>query len=180
MDQYTSGALLTNRSIKRSNVQAFKAIYTIKHIVKKRRLSKYVRKYCVKLVFWSRAISTQEVLNATSVRNTLSLMHSCGMYDYSGGFAFKVGLPAKSSVSGMILLVVPNVMGLCLWSPPLERMGNSVRGVSFAQQFVREFNFHHYDNVKHTSEQKTDPRVRRADSQVSLLLMTYSPVFLIR
>jgi len=112
---------------------------------------------------------TQEVLSATSVRNTLSLMHSCGMYDYSGGFAFKVGLPAKSSVSGMILLVVPNVMGMCLWSPPLERMGNSVRGVAFAEQLVREFNFHHYDNVKHTSARKIDPRVRNSDSQVRYL-----------
>jgi len=110
----------------------------------------------------------KEILSATSVRNTLSLMHSCGMYDYSGGFAFKVGLPAKSSVSGMILLVVPNVMGMCLWSPPLERMGNSVRGVAFAEKIVGEFKFHHYDNVKQTStnSQRIDPRIRRADSQV--------------
>lgn len=112
------------------------------------------------------ALLLQEVLSSTSVRNTLSLMHSCGMYDYSGGFAFKVGLPAKSSVSGAILLVVPNVMGLCLWSPALERMGNSVRGVAFAEQLVREFNFHHYDNIKHTTTHKTDPRLRRADTQV--------------
>jgi glutaminase len=117
-------------------------------------------------------VGVQEVLSATSVRNTLSLMHSCGMYDYSGGFAFKVGLPAKSAVSGMILLVVPNVMGLCLWSPPLERMGNSVRGVMFAEKFVQEFNFHHYDNLKHTSGYKSNPRVRQADSQVSDSLYT--------
>jgi glutaminase len=122
-------------------------------------------------------ITGEEVLNATSVRNTLSLMHSCGMYDYSGGFAFKVGLPAKSSVSGMIMVVVPNVMGICLWSPPLERMGNSVRGVAFAEQLVQQFNFHHYDNIKHT-ERKKDPRVRSTDTQagrvVNLLFGAYN------
>lgn len=122
-------------------------------------------------------ITGEEVLSATSVRNTLSLMHSCGMYDYSGGFAFKVGLPAKSSVSGAVLLVIPNVMGMCLWSPPLESMGNSVRGVQFCEQLVNVFNFHHYDNLRHTS-QKVDPRMRYSDVQgnriVNLLFGAYN------
>ena len=78
-------------------------------------------------------ITGEAVLNPTSVCNTLSLMHSCGMYEYSGGFAFKVGLPAKSTISGCILLVVPNVMGMCLWSPPLDKLGNSARGVKVSQ-----------------------------------------------
>uniref|UniRef100_A0A8C0YYE1 glutaminase n=1 Tax=Canis lupus familiaris TaxID=9615 RepID=A0A8C0YYE1_CANLF len=76
-------------------------------------------------------ITGERVLSPEAVRNTLSLMHSCGMYDFSGQFAFHVGLPAKSGVAGGILLVVPNVMGMMCWSPPLDKMGNSVKGIHF-------------------------------------------------
>ncbi|XP_022300661.1 glutaminase kidney isoform, mitochondrial-like isoform X1 [Crassostrea virginica] len=105
----------------------------------------------------------EKVFNSAAVRNTLSLMHSCGMYDYSGEFAFRVGLPAKSGVSGTVLLVVPNVMGICLWSPPLDKWGNSCRGIQFCQELVNVYNFHNYDNLKHT-EKKMDPTRRRMDT----------------
>lgn len=99
----------------------------------------------------------QKVLNSSDVRDVLSLMYSCGMYNYSGQFAFKVGLPAKSGVSGPILLVVPNVMCVALWSPPLDQIGNSVRGQQFCNELVDLFNFHRFDNMRH-SEKKLDPR----------------------
>ncbi|KAF6020077.1 hypothetical protein EB796_021624 [Bugula neritina] len=107
-----------------------------------------------------------KVLSAESVRNTLSLMYSCGMYDYSGQFAFKVGLPAKSGVSGCVLLIIPNVMGVCLWSPPLDHLGNSVRAVNFCERLVAKFNFHNYDNLRH-NQTKTDPRKRILESNIN-------------
>lgn len=122
-------------------------------------------------------ITEEKVLDSHCVRDTLSLMHSCGMYDYSGQFAFNIGLPAKSGVSGALILVVPNVMGMCLWSPPLDALGNSVRGVQFCDELVQVFNFHRYDNLKHTS-QKKDPRRHKFETKglqiVSLLFSAAS------
>ncbi|KAF6768163.1 hypothetical protein AHF37_09586, partial [Paragonimus kellicotti] len=100
------------------------------------------------------------LVNAAAARDTLSVMHSCGMYDYSGQFAFKVGLPCKSGVSGVILAVVPDLMGLALFSPLIDRHGNSVRGVQFCQELVQRFIFHHYESQLHT-DKKLDPRKPR-------------------
>uniref|UniRef100_A0A3B4FXE0 glutaminase n=1 Tax=Pundamilia nyererei TaxID=303518 RepID=A0A3B4FXE0_9CICH len=122
-------------------------------------------------------ITGERVLSPEAVRNTLSLMHSCGMYDFSGQFAFHVGLPAKSGVSGGILLVVPNVMGIVCWSPPLDKLGNSVRGIQFCTDLVELFNFHNYDNLRHFAK-KHDPRReggdQRAKSVINLLFSAYT------
>uniref|UniRef100_A0A3P8NDM8 glutaminase n=2 Tax=Astatotilapia calliptera TaxID=8154 RepID=A0A3P8NDM8_ASTCA len=122
-------------------------------------------------------ITGERVLNPEAVRNTLSLMHSCGMYDFSGQFAFHVGLPAKSGVSGGILLVVPNVMGIMCWSPPLDKLGNSVRGIQFCTDLVELFNFHNYDNLRHFTK-KHDPRReggdQRVKSVINLLFSAYT------
>uniref|UniRef100_A0A8B9L1C7 glutaminase n=1 Tax=Astyanax mexicanus TaxID=7994 RepID=A0A8B9L1C7_ASTMX len=122
-------------------------------------------------------ITGERVLSAEAVRNTLSLMHSCGMYDFSGQFAFHVGLPAKSGVSGAVLLVVPNIMGVMCWSPPLDRVGNSVRGIHFCQELVSLFNFHNYDNLRHFAK-KLDPRRQagheRNKAVIELMFAAYS------
>lgn len=90
-------------------------------------------------------ITGEQVFKEDSVKHMLSLMLSCGMYDYSGQFAFKIGLPAKSGVSGAIIVVVPNVMGICIYSPRLDKLGNSARGLLFCDKLLSIFNFHHFD-----------------------------------
>ncbi|KAL8619403.1 hypothetical protein ACOMHN_057045 [Nucella lapillus] len=111
-------------------------------------------------------ITDDKVLEPFCIRDTLSLMLSCGMYDYSGQFAFKVGLPAKSGVAGGIMLVVPNVMGIVMWSPPLDIYGNSVRGIHFCKDLVKTFNFHNFDNIRFTAR-KMDPCVRHSELQAT-------------
>lgn len=103
-----------------------------------------------------------QVFEREAVKNCLSLMYSCGMYDFSGEFAFSVGLPAKSGVSGALMLVVPNLMGITIWSPRLDEMGNSVRGVEFCKELVKTFNFHNYDSLVGKSE-KVDPRKHQVE-----------------
>ena len=103
-------------------------------------------------------VTGKRVLSTETVRNCLSMMSSCGMYDYSGEFAFTIGLPAKSGVSGVVMIVVPNVMGICTWSPRLDSHGNSVRGIAFSQKLVETYNFHNYDNLTGNSG-KRDPRL---------------------
>uniref|UniRef100_A0A3Q0KP92 glutaminase n=1 Tax=Schistosoma mansoni TaxID=6183 RepID=A0A3Q0KP92_SCHMA len=105
-------------------------------------------------------LTNETVVSAAAARDTLSVMHSCGMYDYSGQFAFKVGLPCKSGVSGIIMVVVPNLLGLAVWSPPIDRHGNSARGIQFCQELVHRFILHHYESHLHY-DKKIDPRKPR-------------------
>jgi len=104
-------------------------------------------------------ITRERVLKRSTVRSCLSLMYSCGMYDFSGEFAFSIGLPAKSGVGGAVLLVVPGLFGVCIWSPRLDAVGNSVRGVDFANRLVAKYRVHTFDGVE-TS--RIDPRITRA------------------
>merc|ERR1712196_456992 len=101
-------------------------------------------------------ITGEHVFKPDTVRDCLSLMYSCGMYDYSGKFAFHVGFPSKSGVAGALLIVIPNVMGICTWSPPLDANGNSVRGIDFCTRLVEHFSFHTYDRLPGLKSKK-DP-----------------------
>ncbi|KAK0428799.1 hypothetical protein QR680_011009 [Steinernema hermaphroditum] len=103
-------------------------------------------------------------------RDVLSLMYSCGMYDYSGEFAFKIGLPAKSGVSGAMIVVVPNLMGICLWSPRLENVGNSCRGVRFCEKLIETFKFHNYDSLLHAESNKIDPRRKVGNKDTDMVV----------
>jgi glutaminase len=102
-----------------------------------------------------------QVFSPGHVKNCLSLMLSCGMYDFSGEFAFTVGIPAKSGVSGAIMLAIPNVGGIAVWSPLLDELGNSVRGVEFCKRLVSRFKFHTFDSMLGLGDDRIDPRRKR-------------------
>ena len=94
----------------------------------------------------------EKIFSPKTVQNVLSMMLTCGLYDYSGEFAFKIGIPAKSGVAGAVMIVIPNVMGIVTWSPRLDDIGNSVRGIDFCTRFGTQFNFHIFDNATDSSK----------------------------
>jgi len=121
-------------------------------------------------------LTGERAFETATVQRCLSLMSSCGMYDFSGEFAFRVGLPAKSGVSGAVLLVIPHVAGFCIWSPSLDENGNSVRGIDFCERLVDSFGFHGYANLS-GSAPLNDPResaVGRKARQVNELVWAAS------
>ena len=75
----------------------------------------------------------------SDIKQTLQILYSCGMYDFSGEWACTIGMPSKSGVSGNIFIVVPGVLGMCVWSPRLDEIGNSVRGIRLAKKFTDKF-----------------------------------------
>eukprot|EP01080_Neovahlkampfia_damariscottae_P004838 gene4838-8423_t len=92
-------------------------------------------------------LTGKKCMSSHTVKRTMQLLFSCGMYDYSGEWACTVGLPAKSGVAGAVFVVVPSICGICIWSPPLNDEGNSVRGVDFAEKLVEKKNWNTFDVI---------------------------------
>lgn len=80
--------------------------------------------------------SNREVLNERQSKRVNALMQTCGFYDESGEFAFKVGLPGKSGVGGGIIAVHPDQYSIAVWSPKLNKKGNSYKGMRFLEEFT--------------------------------------------
>ena len=91
-------------------------------------------------------ITGKKVFQAEYVRDVLSVMNSCGMYDYAGEWAYEVGMPAKSGVSGCIIAVIPGQIGIGVFAPPIDSHGNSLRGIRVCQEISKEFELHAFNN----------------------------------
>lgn len=87
-------------------------------------------------------VTRERVVAAPIVRDLLSLMTTCGMYDYAGEWVYRVGMPAKSGVGGGILAVLPGRLGIGIFSPRLDERGNSRRGVLACERLSKDWGLH--------------------------------------
>ncbi len=92
-------------------------------------------------------VTRRNVFGVEAVRETLSVMFTCGMYDGAGDWACRVGLPAKSGVGGGIMAVVNRQLGIGVYSPLLDEAGNSVRGQLCCAGLAEELGLHAFDST---------------------------------
>ena len=85
------------------------------------------------------------LIDMTSIKDVLSVMFTCGMYDYSGQWAYRVGVPAKSGVSGGVMAVVNRQLGIASYSPRLDPQGNSCRGIEVCVDLAARLGLHVFD-----------------------------------
>ncbi|BAY24336.1 glutaminase [Calothrix sp. NIES-2100] len=90
-------------------------------------------------------ITQEQAVKKSYIKDILSVMYTCGMYNFAGEWAYKVGIPAKSGICGGILAVVPQQMGIAVFSPPLDRRGNSVRGVKVCEELSQQLGLHLFE-----------------------------------
>lgn len=140
---------------------------------------------CVDLALMGATLANQGVNPVTGeraiqdahVENVLSVMASCGMYDFSGGWIYNVGMPAKSGVAGGVLAVLPGQLGIGVFSPRLDEQGNSVRALKVCEDLSRIWQLHQFNppfsphssrRLSYTAADRSSTRSRHATERACL------------
>ena len=90
-------------------------------------------------------LTGKQAIRGEYVESVLSVMGTCGMYDFAGEWLYRVGMPAKSGVAGGVIAVLPGQLGIGVFSPRLDSHGNSVRGIRVCDELSRHFDLHPFN-----------------------------------
>lgn len=96
-------------------------------------------------------LTGERALPEEYIPDILTVMNSCGMYNYAGQWSYEVGIPAKSGVAGSIMAAIPGQIGIAVFSPPIDEHGNSVRGVAACREIASAFGLHVFKTAVATS-----------------------------
>ena len=102
-------------------------------------------------------VTNERAIDTAYLRDILTVMYTCGMYDYAGEWAYTVGLPAKSGISGGTIAVVPGVGGFAVYSPRLDDRGHSVRGIRVCEDLSSRFGMHMFDACLTSERNEAQP-----------------------
>ena len=123
-------------------------------------------------------VTGKQAIRGEYVESVLSVMGSCGMYDYAGEWIYKIGMPSKSGVAGGLIAVLPGQLGIGIFSPPLDSHGNSVRGIRVCEELSRRLDLHLFNSpsvgrtairLKFTGSEFNSNRVRTPEEDRVLL-----------
>lgn len=113
-------------------------------------------------------LTHEPLLSRSVVRQVLSVMMTCGMYDAAGDWMTDVGIPAKSGVSGGVIGALPGQVGVAVFSPRLDRHGSSVRGVEVFERLSSDMGMHLMDVAQEGRSALRDSYVSEGDDPVTV------------
>jgi glutaminase len=122
-------------------------------------------------------VTGKRAIRGEYVESVLSVMGSCGMYDFAGEWIYNIGMPAKSGVAGGVIAVLPGQLGIGVFSPLLDTHGNSVRGIRVCDTISRQCDLHLFNSpvvgnsttrLKFTAAELNSNRIRTPEESQAL------------